>query len=253
MVKKGFSLVEALVVMTILAVFFAFGARVITQRPKLKKQLNEHGYYECFFKNGYLEQRWVIDGFEPESETTNACKFDRTMKAAFFNVHLLSADYKTEGSTSYSVEYGDPTEDWYQNSQQYAAERIAYDEARCRKTCGKPSCNTVCNDFPFYRRATMMVKGEEVPYYQVYNMSDLKPSKFYYYWGYEPNISDVLTFAVPISMKVVGEKYSISLKATAEGNAAKTTFKNYVKNTHPSAQIYDKQKDEIYPGVMIVW
>ena len=48
MVKKGFSLAEALVVMAIISIFFAAASKIITTRPKPPKQVNQHGYYECY-------------------------------------------------------------------------------------------------------------------------------------------------------------------------------------------------------------
>lgn len=79
MVKKGFSLVEALIVMLVLSIFFAFGARTITIQQKPRREHNTHGYYECYKTETGWNQRYVINGID-EDETileSGICNFER--------------------------------------------------------------------------------------------------------------------------------------------------------------------------------
>lgn len=83
---QGFSLVEALVVMTILAIFFAFAGKVITTKPKPKLQRTTHGYYECYYSGG-LHQRYVLEGNETEPEAVSQCVFTPRSGTVVFNVN----------------------------------------------------------------------------------------------------------------------------------------------------------------------
>lgn len=87
--KNGFSLAEALVVMVIISIFFAVGAKVFTTRPKPKKQINSHGYYECF-QGGGLQQRYVRDGVETPTQSVARCTFEPPTGIAFFNINSFS-------------------------------------------------------------------------------------------------------------------------------------------------------------------
>jgi len=87
--KKGFSLAEALIVMVIISVFFAVGAKVFTTRPKPKKQINSHGYYECYL-NGGLKQRYIREGVETPEKSVGTCTFEPPTGIAFFNINSYS-------------------------------------------------------------------------------------------------------------------------------------------------------------------
>lgn len=87
--KKGFSLAEALVVMVIISIFFAAAAKVFTTRPKPKKQLNIHGYYECF-NSGGLHQRYIRDGVESPTVAVGVCTFEPPVGVSFFNINSFS-------------------------------------------------------------------------------------------------------------------------------------------------------------------
>mgnify|MGYP001095526441 CR=1 FL=1 len=89
MVKRGFSLAEALVVMVIISIFFAAAAKVFTTRPKPKKQINAHGYYECY-GSGSFQQRYVRDGIESPTVSVSKCTFEPPTGIAFFNINSYS-------------------------------------------------------------------------------------------------------------------------------------------------------------------
>ncbi len=92
MVKKGFSLAEALVVMAIVAILFACASKVITTRPQPKKQVTAHGYYECFLNGSTLSQHYVKEGLE-SFVTTGSCTFEPPPGVAFFNINSYGAVY----------------------------------------------------------------------------------------------------------------------------------------------------------------
>lgn len=94
MVKKGFSLAEALVVMAVISILFGAISKVITTRPKPRKQVNAHGYYECYI-NGSLKQRYVREGVAENVENVSQCTFKPPVNIAFYNIN-------TYGSTYYS-------------------------------------------------------------------------------------------------------------------------------------------------------
>ena len=86
MVKRGFSLAEALIVMAILSIFFAFGAKVITTPQKQRSEGANHGYFECW-KTGssYLSERYVLNGAVSSTrEQINTCIFDARPGTAMF-------------------------------------------------------------------------------------------------------------------------------------------------------------------------
>lgn len=88
MVKKGFSLAEALVVMVIISVFFAMAAKVITKRPKIKRQENFHGYYECYYDGSKWAQHYVRDGVESVLDS-GTCSFEPPVGVVFFNINSI--------------------------------------------------------------------------------------------------------------------------------------------------------------------
>ncbi len=90
MVKKGFSLVEALVVMAIISILFAVATKVITVKPKTKVQENIHGYYECVYRGTYWE-KYNKDGIETPYTSVTSCKFNPPVGASFFNVVAVNS------------------------------------------------------------------------------------------------------------------------------------------------------------------
>lgn len=94
MVKKGFSLAEALIVMAIVSIFFAAASKIITTKPKIKKQTNAHGYYECYYSGGY-KQKYVRDGVATPLQSVTECKFEPPAGAAFFNINSFNPCYSS--------------------------------------------------------------------------------------------------------------------------------------------------------------
>ena len=94
MVKKGFSLAEALVVMAIISIFFAAASKIITTKPKVKKQINAHGYYECYDSGGH-KQKYVRDGVASPLQSVSVCKFEPPAGIAFFNVNSYIPCYSS--------------------------------------------------------------------------------------------------------------------------------------------------------------
>ncbi len=92
MVKKGFSLAEALIVMAIISIFFAAASKIITTKPKVKKQINAHGYYECYYSDGH-KQKYVRDGVSSPLESVSECKFEPPAGIAFFDINSYNPCY----------------------------------------------------------------------------------------------------------------------------------------------------------------
>lgn len=93
MVKKGFSLTEALVVMAIISILFSVAAKVITTRPKPPKQNTAHGYFECYIQDGALWQRTVIDRVATEPRAMGEqCQFKPPTGVAFYNINSHDPD-----------------------------------------------------------------------------------------------------------------------------------------------------------------
>lgn len=87
--KLGFSLVEALISMLILSIFFLASSRVITQKQMVEVQENPHGYYECYIDNGAIWQHMSISGMFTirQNVTASGCSFTPPVGVNFFNVH----------------------------------------------------------------------------------------------------------------------------------------------------------------------
>ncbi len=98
MVKQGFSLAEALVVMAIISILFAAVAKVITTRPEKPKQTNMHGYFECYVDGG-LKQRYVRNGASTPLESVAQCHFEPISGVAFYNINSFK-----RGTTPTSVD-----------------------------------------------------------------------------------------------------------------------------------------------------
>ena len=87
MVKKGFSLTEILVVMSIASILFATASKVMTTKPKPKIQYNPHGYYECF-QSGIGGQRYrLVREGNLRSEGNGRCVFEPPVGVSFFEVN----------------------------------------------------------------------------------------------------------------------------------------------------------------------
>lgn len=83
---------EALVVMAIISIFFAAASKIITTKPKPPKQVNSHGYYECYV-NGGLNQRYVRDGIGTALQSVATCTFEPPGSIAFFNINTYGPVY----------------------------------------------------------------------------------------------------------------------------------------------------------------
>lgn len=98
MVKKGFSLAEALVVMAIISIFFAAAGKIMTQKPKPIKQQNPHGYFECYLDGGTHKQSSAIEeaATDPVVAEGGACKFEPPKGVAFFNVNTYGRAFYSD-------------------------------------------------------------------------------------------------------------------------------------------------------------
>ena len=96
MVKKGFSLAEALIVMAVVSIFFSAAAKVITIKPKPQKITNPHGYFECYLDGGVHKQANAREEvvFEPVT-TGSSCTFEPPKGVAFFNMNTYGRAYYT--------------------------------------------------------------------------------------------------------------------------------------------------------------
>lgn len=75
MVKKGFTLSEALIVMAIMSIFFAFAAKTVTTKPRPKRETNIHGYYECVNNNGWKERYVIENNVTAAKDIEGSCIF----------------------------------------------------------------------------------------------------------------------------------------------------------------------------------
>lgn len=101
MVKKGYTLAEALVVMAVVSIFFAAASKVLTVKPKHKKQMNPHGYYECYLDGGQLKQKYVRENIESILETVGECTFSPPIGIAFYSVNIYGTDNYYSGIEPY--------------------------------------------------------------------------------------------------------------------------------------------------------
>ena len=88
--KTGFSLLEAMVVMVIVAIFVAVIANSIPHKSKPKLSAEIHGGYECYWKNNQLYSRSIAISTETaeKEESGNCCNFRPNQYVNFivFNV-----------------------------------------------------------------------------------------------------------------------------------------------------------------------
>ena len=98
MVKKGFSLAEALVVMAIISIFFAAAGKIMTQKPKPIKQQNPHGYFECYLDGATLKQSSAIEeaATDPIDAEGGVCTFEPPKGVAFFNVNTYGRAFYSD-------------------------------------------------------------------------------------------------------------------------------------------------------------
>lgn len=94
MVKRGFSLAEALVVMAVVSILFSALAKVITTKPRTKEQANPHGYYECYIDGGELKQHYALENGKGSTENAGArCTFKPQTGVAFYNINEICGSY----------------------------------------------------------------------------------------------------------------------------------------------------------------
>ena len=98
MVKKGFSLAEALVVMAIISIFFAAAGKIMTQRPKPQKIEYPHGYFECYLDGATLKQAAANEEVEKENIVASGgvCKFEPPKGVAFFNLNTYGQAFYSQ-------------------------------------------------------------------------------------------------------------------------------------------------------------
>ncbi len=84
-IKKGFSLAEALVVMAVVAILFACATKVISTKPKQQISTTSHGYYECYLDGSTHRQHYVKDGVESGVQS-GSCVFEPPAAATVFNI-----------------------------------------------------------------------------------------------------------------------------------------------------------------------
>ena len=239
MVKKGFSLVEALVVMTILAVFFAFGARIMTTKPKLKKQDTEHGYYECVYQGGH-KQRYVIEGVASAVENLSQCKVAIEQNAGFFNVRLVVPTY------TYKAKSGNQT-----------LTRLTFKDMSSNKTLAK-KFNSYANsknlpyraeNYPEYAEYFWRKSGSTYHFYDLSQVTiNLNDAKVYTY--FTPNITDTLTLNLSAEdLSFNGEEFNFKLEQ--DTSMSLNDIKSYLKTTFPDSMIYNN--GNLLKGVMINW
>lgn len=86
-IKSGFSILEALVSMLVLSLFFIASSRIITQKHSAEFEDSPHGYYECYFADGKQWEHRSQDSEDREPKEVDKCIFDPPTTANFVNVH----------------------------------------------------------------------------------------------------------------------------------------------------------------------
>ena len=90
--KRGFSLIEALMSMLVISVFFLAATKIITQKPPKEVEIIPHGYFECYYKGGALYTHTKKGASEvPEARSAN-CNFQPPTGLNFINVHYISGN-----------------------------------------------------------------------------------------------------------------------------------------------------------------
>ena len=90
--KQGFSLVEVLVSMLILSIFFVAAAKIITTKPKEEKIVTPHGYFECYWDGGTLYNHATSGAgvtIPNKAVPSGKCSYSPTSGAALMNVTVI--------------------------------------------------------------------------------------------------------------------------------------------------------------------
>ena len=98
MVKKGFTLMEMMVVLTILAIFFAAASKGIAGKAKKRQQFNQHGSYTCILQEHEavpsILQTLSRDNIQSQlGLVDSSCRFQPPPSVPFFNVNII--DWKS--------------------------------------------------------------------------------------------------------------------------------------------------------------
>ncbi len=91
--KSGFSLVEVLIAMLLMSLFFLASTKIITMKPPQEVQEKPHGYYECFgplsdHEGLYLEHKSVGDAYVVPTYS-QGCSFDPPGGIPFANLYYI--------------------------------------------------------------------------------------------------------------------------------------------------------------------
>lgn len=74
--------------MAVISILFSVAAKVITTRPKYKKQSVSHGYFECYKTGGGMYQRTVRDEVATEPKAVaSECVFTPPSGISYFNIN----------------------------------------------------------------------------------------------------------------------------------------------------------------------
>lgn len=88
--KNGFSLAEALISMLILSIFFLATSKVMTTKQKPDEQVNPHGFYECYVRNGnQLVQRRASESNVTAEQFVDSCTFTPSQGIAYVTIYAV--------------------------------------------------------------------------------------------------------------------------------------------------------------------
>lgn len=95
-IKTGFSLVEVLVSMLLMSIFFLATTKVITVKQTGDKVEVAHGYYECYYSSGWYEHR-LEGASEKAPKSVSTCTFFPPKGTPMVQVYVVSGGsiYKT--------------------------------------------------------------------------------------------------------------------------------------------------------------
>ena len=88
-VKDGFSLVEALISMLIISLFFVASTKVMTTKQKDPPMRAPHGYYECYKRLG-LWYEHSSSSEEKQISSSDLCGVTPPVGAANINLHMFT-------------------------------------------------------------------------------------------------------------------------------------------------------------------
>ena len=93
--QKAFSLVEVLVSMLILSLFFLANTKVMTTKQKDETLMKVHGFYECYWDGGVLKYAQSKTGRSVEPQIAgDACVFSPDRNTSLFDMTVIFADNK---------------------------------------------------------------------------------------------------------------------------------------------------------------